>query len=135
MRILPRTEDGVKEELLKSSGKFPMFIDTLNHSNIEEWYEHLVAYTHSINKAWKFMAHARQLVEGKHFACAPTLNNEFNGIMKNWIDRIHPISTRQTIIDKFKIDKPLVHPEDFFVPVINYFTNLIFKQRPRSSTV
>ena len=61
----------------------------------------------------------------KTFACAPVLNNDSNGIMKNWIDRIHPVSTRQTIIDKFKIDKPLLHPEDFFAPVINYFTNLL----------
>ena len=51
MRILPRTEDGVKEELLKSSGKFPVFIDTLDHSNIEEWYEHLVPSTRH-GKSW-----------------------------------------------------------------------------------
>ena len=51
MRILPRTEDGVKEELLKPSEKFPIFVDILSHDNIEEWYEHLVAYSHSINKA------------------------------------------------------------------------------------
>ena len=67
----------------------------------------------------------RHYVEGKHSACAPVLNNDSNGIMRNWIDRIHPVSTRQTILDKFKIDKPLLHPEDFFAPVINYFTNLL----------
>ena len=93
MRILPRTKDGVKKELLKSSGEFPIFVDTLSHDNIEEWYEHLVAYSHSINKAWKVMSHAcslRHLVEEKHSVCAPVLNNDSNGIMKNWIDRIQP---------------------------------------------
>ena len=86
MGILPRTEDGVKEDLLKYSGKFPMIIDSLDHSNIEEWYEHLVSFTHSINKAWRVMVHTcelRLLVEGKHDARAPPLNNDPNGIMRN----------------------------------------------------
>ena len=105
-----------------------MFTDTLDHSNIEECYEHLVGFTHSINKAWRVIVHTcelRPLAEGKHDARAPPLNNDPNGIMRNWIDRIHPTSTRQTITDKFKFDKPLVNPEDYSVPVINYFTNLL----------
>ena len=86
MKLLPRTEDGVNKDLLKYSGKFPMFTDTLNHSNIEEWYEHLVAFTHSINKAWTVMAFAcelKLLVEGKHNARVPSLNNDPSGIMRN----------------------------------------------------
>lgn len=55
----------------------------------------------------------------------PTLGNAANGILKLLMDRIHPENTRNNILTTHKIGQNYTHPEQYFVRVTVYLTNLL----------
>ena len=64
-------------------------------------------------------------IKGKEKAAMPILDGAPTGIMKLLIDRIHPENTRNNILTKHKLGPNYIHPEQYFVPVIVYLTDLL----------
>ena len=61
-------------------------------------------------------------IKGKENAAVPTLDNAANGILKLFMDHIHPENTRNNILTTHKIGPSYTQ---YFVPVIVYLTDLL----------
>ena len=113
---------------MQHTGYFPTIRDSITSSNINEWYDHFITFTHSICQGWDLMERAVSLkdrIKGKENAAMPILDNAANGILKRLMDRVHPESTRNNILTIHKIGSTYNHPEQYFVSVIAYLTNFL----------
>ena len=113
---------------MQHTGYFPTIRDSITSSDINECYDHFISFTHSICQGWEIMEKAVSLkdrIKGKENAAMPSLDNAANGILKLLMDRVHPESIRNNILTTHKIGPNYTHPEQYFVPVIAYLTNLL----------
>ena len=122
MNILLKTANGVRVKLMQHTGYFPPIRDSISSSNINEWYDRFITFTRSICQGWEIIKHR---IKGKESAAMPTLDNAANGILKLLMDRVHPENNRNNIITTHKIGSNYTHPEQYFVPVIVYLTDLL----------
>ena len=128
MNILPETANGVRVKLMQHTGYFPTIRDSISSSNLNEWYDHFITFTHSICQGWEIMDKAVSLkdrIKSKKNAAMPILDNAANGILKLLMDRVHPESTRNNILTTHNIGPNYNHPEQYFVPIIAYLANLL----------